>query len=175
MPTIDPLRALLLIVDVQERLVPAMSEGGAMVANGRRLLEAARLIGVPVVATEQNPGKLGGTVAGLPVEGALPKMTFSATGAEGFEPARGGRSDIVVAGCEAHVCVLQSAAALLDAGCRVFVVEDAVSSRRPADKAAALRRLERLGAEVVTAEMAVFEWLGTAAHPRFREAAALIK
>lgn len=176
MPTIDPDRALLVIVDAQERLVPAMSGGDGMVANTRRLLAAAKLVGVPSVVTEQNPGRLGPTVAALGADGAaLAKMAFSAAGADGFEAARGGRRDVVISGCEAHVCVLQTAIALLDAGCRAFVVEDAVSSRLESSKAAALRRLERLGAEIVTAEMVIFEWLGTAVHPRFREVVALVK
>jgi nicotinamidase-related amidase len=82
---------------------------------------------------------------------------------------------VVVAGCEAHVCVLQTVLGLIDSGRRVFVVQDAIGSRRAENKEAAVRRMERHGAEIVTTEMVVFEWLGSAEHPRFREAVALIK
>ena len=82
---------------------------------------------------------------------------------------------IVLAGAEAHVCVLQTALGLLDRSRRVFVVADAVGSRRPENKKAALRRLERAGAEVVTTEMLIFEWLGSAEHPAFKSVIALVK
>jgi len=82
---------------------------------------------------------------------------------------------LVVAGCETHVCVLQTALGLIDAGRRVFLVRDAVGSRRAESKEAAIRRLERHGAEVVTTEMVIFEWLERIEHPRFREALALVK
>ncbi len=95
--------------------------------------------------------------------------------ADGFTEALPNRPDIVVAGCEAHVCVLQTVLGLLDGGRRVFVVRDALGSRRAESKETAIRRMERHGAEIVTTEMVVFEWLGTARHPRFREAVALIK
>ena len=81
----------------------------------------------------------------------------------------------MLAGCESHVCVLQTALGLLRAGRRVVVVQDAVGSRQAASVRAALDRLARHGADLVTTEMALFEWLGTAEHPRFREAVALIK
>ena len=86
-----------------------------------------------------------------------------------------GKPDILVAGCEAHVCVLQTVLSLIGAGRRVFVARDATGSRRAENKETAIRRMERHGAEIVTTEMAIFEWLGTAAHPRFREASALVK
>jgi len=85
------------------------------------------------------------------------------------------RPDIIVAGWEAHVCVLQTVLGLLGAGRRPCVVCDAVGSRRPESRDVALRRMERHGAEIVTAEMVVFEWLGGADHPRFREVLALVK
>ena len=87
----------------------------------------------------------------------------------------GDRRDIVVAGCEAHVCVMQTALGLLDAGRRVYLVRDAVGSRRSESKETAVSRLARHGAEIVTTEMVVFEWLGSAEHPRFRDIIALIK
>ena len=178
MKTIDGARSALLVIDLQARLMPVIHAGDAVIANARRLVAAAALLDVPVTATEQNPKGLGKTVAGLLPEGlaALEKMTFDSCGAPAFLsslPAE--RPDLVVAGCEAHVCVLQTVLGLRDAGRRVFVVEDAIGSRRAENRAGAIRRMERHGAEMVTTEMVIFEWLGTAGHPRFREAMALVK
>ena len=103
------------------------------------------------------------------------KMTFDAGRAPGFFDRLAERHALIVAGCEAHVCVLQTALGLIATGRKVYVVADAVGSRRPESKAAALARMERNGVEIVTTEMVVFEGLGSADHPRFREAVALIK
>ncbi len=106
---------------------------------------------------------------------AFAKMTFDAGRAPGFHDRLGEGRALILAGCEAHVCVLQTALGLVETGRRVFVVGDAVGSRRPESKEAALRRMERNGVEIVTTEMVVFEWLGSAENPRFRQAVALIK
>ena len=177
MRTIDREASALLVVDFQTRLMPAIEDGGSIVAAAQLLLAAARLLDVPVAFTEQNARGLGATVPDLNPsmhEPVLAKMTFDACRDSGLASLPS-RPSLVVAGCEAHVCVLQTVLGLLDAGRRVFVVQDAVGARRAESKAAALRRMERHGAEVVTAEMAVFEWLATAEHPRFREALALLK
>lgn len=175
MRTIDRDSSALLIIDVQARLMPAIAGADALVANLRRLVTAAAAMGVPTCFTEQNPGGLGTTVPDLaPTSPALRKMAFDAC-RDGGLPALPGQPAMVVAGCEAHVCVLQTVLGLLDAGRRVYVVADASGSRTDESKAAALRRMEAHGAEVVTTEMVLFEWLGTAAHPRFREMVGLIK
>lgn len=176
MPTLAADTSFLLVVDFQARLMPAIDRGPDAVANARRLLDAAGLFAVPVLFTEQNPDGLGTTVPEL--AGGHPvfhKMTFDAVRAPGFLDRIPPDREIVVAGCEAHVCVLQTVLGLLDAGRRVQVVSDAVGSRRPDNKAVGLTRMERHGAGIVTTEMAVFEWLGSAEHPRFREAIRLIK
>jgi nicotinamidase-related amidase len=170
--------AVLVLIDLQERLMPAIHDNESVVARAVRLAEAARLLDVPVRATEQNPAGLGPTVAPLSAypSAVLPKTTFSALDDPGFAallPARA--SEIVLAGCEAHVCVLQTALGLLDSGHRVVVAVDAVGSRDPADKAAAIDRLQRRGAEIATSEMVLFEWLRDAKHPRFREVQKLLK
>ena len=177
MAIIDVDNSMLLVIDFQARLMAAIDEGAAAIANGRRLVEAAALFGVPALFTEQNPGRLGPTVPELrPDERSLfAKMTFDASRAPGFADRLAEGRALIVAGCEAHVCVLQTALGLIEAGRRVFVVRDAVGSRRPESKEGALRRMERNGAEIVTTEMVVFEWLGSAESPRFREAVALIK
>jgi nicotinamidase-related amidase len=185
MLTIDRTTSTLLIVDFQSRLMPAIEGGAAAVANARRLLEAAAMFGVPVLFTEQNAAGLGATLPELVAQapelaaqangGIAHKMTFDACRTAGFVERLAGRPDLVVAGCESHVCVLQTVLGLLDAGRRVYLVRDAVGSRRAESKETAIRRMERHGAEIVTTEMVVFEWLGTAEHPRFHEAIALIK
>ena len=159
--------------------MPAISGGEEVVANAGRLLAAAGRLEVPVLITEQNPKGLGPTVAELArPDGSLPvvaKMEFDACRAGGVLDALPAGHHIVVAGCEAHVCVLQTVLGLLDRSRRVYVVADAVGSRRPENKEAALRRLERAGAEIVTTEMVIFEWLGTAADPAFKAVIALVK
>ena len=167
----------LVLIDFQAKLRPAIDQATATIASARRLVDAARLVGAPILFTEQNPKGLGPTVADLAPDPSaiVPKMTFGAVGAPGFferlEPGR----DAVVGGWEAHVCVMQTVLALIEAGRRVFVVSDAVGSRRPESKDIALRRMARSGADIVTMEMVVFEWLQSAEHPRFKEAMALIK
>lgn len=170
--------AALLLVDIQQRLMPAIDDGAAVVANAVRLAEAARLLEVPTCATEQYPDGLGHTVpelAGHP-QLVMAKTAFSAVADPGFATLLPPRtSEIVVAGAEAHVCVLQTALGLVAARHRVLVVADAIGSRKPADKAIALDRLQRHGVEVVTTEMVLFEWLRDSMHPRFREVQRLIR
>jgi nicotinamidase-related amidase len=180
---LTPARSALALIDFQTKLMPAMEDAAAILLNARRLLEAAALMGVPSVVTEQNARGLGPTVPdlaldrdrGAPVVTVVPKMAFGACAAPGFMAAVGARPDVLVAGCESHICVLQTALGLMDEGRRVFVVEDAIGSRRAANKDAALARLARHGAEIVTTEMVLFEWLGTFEHPAFRPVSALIR
>ena len=179
MPTLDRSRSVLAVIDFQERLVPAIAGGDEVVANAVRLLSAAEQLGVPVLMTEQNPKGLGPTVSELTrPEGAVrvvAKMEFDACRARGVVDALPPGHHIVVAGCEAHVCVLQTVLGLLDRSRRAYVVADAVGSRRPENKAAALARLDRAGAEIVTTEMVLFEWLGTAEDPSFKSVVGLVK
>jgi nicotinamidase-related amidase len=170
--------AAVLLIDIQERLVPAISDGGQMVTRAVRLAEAARLLDVPVLATEQYPKGLGVTVAALAAYPAatLDKTVFSAADAPGFAgllPA--GTREVVIAGCEAHVCVLQTVLGLLGSRHRVILAADACGSRDPADKALAVDRARQHGAEVVSTEMVLFEWLRDASHPRFRDVQKLLK
>jgi len=170
--------AILLLVDLQERLMPVITDHEVVVARAVRLAEAATLLDVPVRATEQKPAALGPTVpplAGYP-QAVLTKTTFSAAADPGFAallPA--GSGEIVVTGCEAHVCVLQTVLDLLASGRRVIWAADATGSRDPADRAAAIDRARQHGAEIVTSEMVLFEWLRDARHPRFREVHKLLR
>ncbi|MBQ0819460.1 isochorismatase family protein [Microvirga sp. HBU67558] len=176
MKTIDRDRSTLLVIDIQGRLMPAIEDGPAVIANAKRLTEVAALLAVPVLFTEQNAAGLGPTVQELTPSGPVAhKMTFDAVRSPGFIDMLPKDGAIVVAGCEAHVCVLQTVLGLLGQGRQVFVVRDALGSRRAESKETAVRRMERHGAEIVTTEMVTFEWLTTCEHPRFREAAALIR
>jgi nicotinamidase-related amidase len=170
--------AALLLIDLQARLVPALSDGPGVVSRAARLAEAARMLDVPVVATEQYPAGLGPTVpelAGFPSE-TLAKTSFSAAAEPGFAGLLpDSASEIVVAGCEAHVCVLQTVAGLLSAGRAVFLVADAVGSRFAADRELGIDRARQHGAQIVTSEMVLFEWLRDARHPRFRDVQKLLK
>jgi len=195
----------LLLVDYQERLMPAIHEGAAVLANARRLAQFAALLKVPMLLTEENPAGLGGTVPELQtlVTGAggktFAKMSFSAVAAGLPEllrpPARAPqgnarslpkhlqkpakaapeRNTVVMAGCEAHVCLLQTALDLLDDEFDVWIVTDACGSRSERNRDAAFDRLAGAGAELVTTEMVAFEWLRTADHPAFAQVLQLVK
>jgi nicotinamidase-related amidase len=177
MLTIDPKRSLLLVVDFQSRLMPSIHEGGTVVRNANRLIDAAKLFDIPRLFTEQNAKGLGPTVEDVPVEKdrLVHKQFFDACREHGFLDRVPADAHAVVAGCESHVCVQQTVLGLLEASRKTYVVRDALGSRRPDDKETAIRRMERHGAEIVTTEMVVFEWLQTADHPQFRPAVALIK
>ncbi|HZT88216.1 MAG TPA: isochorismatase family protein [Stellaceae bacterium] len=177
MPSIDRDNCVLLLVDFQARLMPAIEDGAAVVANAKRLIEAARLLQVPAVLTEQNAGGLGTTIPELrPAAAAVVhKMTFDACLAPEFWRALATRPDVVVAGCETHVCVLQTVLGLLQGGRRVHAVRDAMGSRRAESKETAIRRMSRHGADVLTTEMVLFEWLRTAEDSRLRQIIDLIR
>ncbi len=190
----------LVLIDFQARLMPAIHDAPAVLANARRLAQMARLIEVPVWATEQNPAKLGGTDEALAAlcDRIVSKMAFS--GAQELQPLlapqptapRGNarslprhlqkaapsepeRSTVVIAGCETHVCLLQTALSLLEADWDVWVVTDACGSRTERNRDAAYDRLAGAGCELVTTEMVGFEWLRDCEHPQFRALQALIK
>lgn len=194
----------LVLVDYQARLMPAIHDATAVAANAVRLGQMAALLEVPVWGTEQNPARLGENLPAIRALCAktLAKMHFSAC-ADGLSdwlrpPVRAaaprgnarslprhlqkspaeeapGRNTIVIAGCESHVCLLQTALDLLDEEFDVWVVTDACSSRTERNRDAAFDRLASAGAELVTTEMVAFEWLRTAEHPAFKALQGLIK
>ena len=171
---IDVHRSLLLVIDFQERLLPAIHEHEQLLANVTWLIRAARKLGVPVAAVEQYPKGLGRTVKGvrelLPEGAVAQKVQFSAVAARCLVNLPGAdRAQIVLVGTETHVCLLQTALELLEEGKEVYVVADAVGSRQAADRDLALARMRQEGARIVSREMVVFEWLGEAATPLFRE------
>lgn len=167
-------KAVLLVVDVQERLLPAIHDGEAILANCIWLVGVARRLGVPVVVSEQYPAGLGPTAADLKAALAeahfVEKTHFSCVsdGCLGGTEVEA-RRQVIVVGTEAHVCVQQTVLELRWQGKEVFVVADAVGSRKPADRDAALARMRAHGVEIVTREMVAFEWLKRSANDLFRE------
>ena len=176
--------SVLLIVDIQERLAAAMPEDSreTVFRNAGILLDAARLLDVPVILTEQYPKGLGPTASavtthlGGQVE-RLEKTVFSCCGADDFSNrlASTGRRQVLIAGMEAHVCVLQTALELLGDGHEVFVVEDAICSRNPANHHNAVERIRQAGGLIASTESVVFEWLRHAGHEHFKTISKLVR
>ena len=198
---LDSFESQHVLVDYQQKLMPVIHEGPQVLANALKLAQLAKLMEVPVFGTEQNPSRLGANDSELRnlCDKTLAKMHFSAV-AEGLgewlrPPAKpqGGnarslpkhlqkpqqqeaeRSMIVIAGCEAHVCLLQTALELLEDEFDVWVVTDACGSRTERNRDAAFDRLAGAGAELVTTEMVAFEWLRSCEHPAFKDMLALVK
>lgn len=199
---LDAVESQVVLIDYQSKLMPAMLDHVRVQANALLLAKAARLLDVPVWGTEQNPTRLGGNIPELKAlcGHTLSKMHFGAV-ADGLAdrlrppakpssgnarslpkhlqkttgPAPTERNTIVLGGCEAHVCLLQTALQLVEHEFDVWVVTDACSSRTERNRDAAFDRLASAGIELVTTEMVVFEWLQTCEHPGFREALALVK
>ncbi|MGH7142931.1 MAG: isochorismatase family protein [Planctomycetota bacterium] len=179
----------LVVVDLQERIMPVIDGGAEVIERTRRLIVAARRLEIPVFLTEQVPEKLGATVT--PVRdayGPAPARVKAAfSGCESRTPddtagdtlltalQRSGRRQWILAGVETHVCVLQTALDLLAAGGAVFIVDDATASRDPRHRANALHRIERAGGVIVNHESVLFEWLSTAAAPEFRDLSRLVR
>lgn len=200
---LDADESQLVLVDYQSALMPSIHEGQAVLRNALRLGRLARIFDVPTWGTEENPQGLGSSPPELRelCRKTLTKMHFSAV-ADGLtellrppvKARQGGnarslpkhlqkpapepeeqRNAVVIAGCEAHVCLLQTALDLLEEEFEVWVVTDACSSRTERDRDAAFDRLAGAGAELVTTEMVAFEWLRTAEHPLFKDVLSLVK
>ncbi len=180
MEAMDAAQSTLVLVDYQARLMPAIHDAPAVTANGVLLARAAHALRIPVIGTEQNPAGLGPNVEAIRAEcqSTLAKMHFDAC-ADGLlgalADARPQATQVVVAGCETHVCLMQTALGLLRGGKRVWVVASACGSRRGSDHAAAMARLAQAGASIVTHEMVLFEWLGDCRNAAFKDVLKLIK
>jgi nicotinamidase-related amidase len=167
-------QSALMVVDMQNRLAPAIAGFSDVELQCRWLIEVAHQLNIPVLATEQYPHGLGVTVqnllALLKTDQILEKIHFDATAEPAVQAwlADHKTKQVVLAGCEAHVCVLQTALGLLAQGVQVYLVVDAVGSRRASDKQLALARLQQAGAVLVSREMVAFEWLNRAGTEQFR-------
>jgi len=169
----------LVIIDIQEKLAAAMKDSvrKQTVRHTAILAEAAVRLGIPVLRTEQYPAGLGSTVPALQDTGRVVEKTcFSCFAASGFPRSLdGARRQIVLAGMETHVCVLQTALEMHQAGYQVFVVEDATCSRHKRHHRNALARLRQAGVVVSNVESVLFEWLRDARHPAFKTLSRLIR
>lgn len=176
-PRLDPANSALLLIDWQERLYAVMPEERREAARGQaeNLRWLAGELGLPALATEQYPKGLGPTLPALRLQETTEKLTFSAMQAEGFAarlaavlPPSGPRN-VLVSGMETHICVAQSCRDLLEQGYTVWLVADACLSRRELDWQLGLERARADGARVVSAEAALFELIGRAGTPVFKE------
>lgn len=174
----------LLIIDIQDRLASAMPADvlEKVIQNNNILLNAAKELNIPVIHSEQYPKGLGNTVTEiseqLPESSvSIEKTCFSCSEAEGFhdELAKHKRQQIIITGIESHVCVLQSAIQLQRHGYAVYIVEDAVCSRKKANHKNAIKRLRQSGIIISNVESVLFEWLRDATHPKFKMLSKLIK
>lgn len=175
----------LLIIDAQERLAAAMPPDDLerALANIKRLVAAAKVLGIPIIATQHNSKGLGTIMAAIAED--LPgdvepteKTCFSCCTAAGFErnlDRQPDRKQVVMVGMEAHICILQTASGLRRWGYQVFVADDAICSRHPAHRINAVERMRHGGIQITSAESVGFEWLGDSTHERFREVWSLFK
>lgn len=174
-------RSALLVVDIQARLAPVVSNREQTIANTAILMKAAKRLAAPVLISEQYPKGLGSTVPELielaPDDAVIEKLHFSCAHEAKFlrRLQELKRDQVVIAGMETHICVMQTAIGLKNAGHSPFVVADATSSRRIESYSTALERMRAEGIAIVTTEMVLFEWLQRAGSPEFKELSALVK
>lgn len=176
---LDSRRSALWVIDVQEKLCPAIPSAENVVRQTHRLLEAARLLSVPASATVQYPAGLGPLVPSLQTAFPSPeeKRDFSATVCrEALDRwFAEERDQIVIVGMETHVCVLQTVLDLIAEGARPFVVAEAVAARHGRDHETAIERMRDNGASIITVESVLFEWLGSSQHPDFKAISRIVK
>ena len=169
--------SILILIDLQGRLMPAIAQGEAVLKQCIRVAQIAQLLEIPIIGTEQSPSSLGSNLDSIQsyCSKTIEKEHFNAC-ADGLTAAiPDNRQQCILMGCETHVCLMQTALKLIDEGYDVSIVVDGVGSRRVLDKQIALDRLQIAGARLITAEMLGFEWLKTAQNPAFKEVLALLK
>lgn len=174
---INASESALLVVDLQQKLLPAIHDHEAILAQAVRIATIAGLLGVPVIGTAQIPDKLGPNhpdVARL-CDKILPKSHFDACADGLLSALPTAVRQIIVTGCETHICVLQTCLSLLERGYRVLPLLDACGSRKISDRDAAFERLRQAGAVPVTMEMTAYEWMRDSRHAQFRAVLKLIK
>lgn len=172
--------AVLIFIDVQGRLSDQVDDSESLFVNLHRLFQGMDALGVPVIVTEQIPEKLGPTREEFQEfikEPVISKTSFGCCGEQKFFQTleKTGRKQVILCGIETHVCVYQTAMELLATGHKVYVIADAVSSRNPANKALALRRMENEGVRLTGTEMVLFELLGDAKDPAFKSILQIVK
>ena len=179
-PRLTQRNSVVLVIDIQEKLLAAMPTASALLRDAGFLLDVAKVLSMPVMATEQYPQGLGGThpeIAKRIGEDRPSKLAFSCCGAPGLltELKKLERPNVVLLGMETHVCVLQTALDLLADGLQIFLPVDGLASRFPLDHQTALRRMEAAGGIPTTVESIAFEWMGGADHPQFKVVSKLVR
>ncbi len=176
---LDPDNSRLVLVDYQARLMPAIDDHVSVLKQAVRLGKLANLLDVETVGTEQNPLGLG---SNQPEIRSLCSQIFAKMNFAAFSESAplewllgSSKKQLVLAGCESHVCLLQTAFSALAHGASLAIVEDACGSRKASDRRAAMARLRIAGAQIVTFEMVAFEWLRSSEHPKFKRVLALLK
>ncbi len=178
---LDTKQSVLLIIDVQEKLLPVMSEVSGLLMSITKLVQGMQILEIPIIVTEQYSRGLGATVSEIrkliPDIEAVEKRSFSCCINEKFMSVLNqlNRKQVLVSGIETHVCVYQTCIDLLEEGFDVFLIVDAVSSRKQDDKDLAVRVLEKEGVQLRSVEMALFELIKTSQHKQFKELSTIIK
>lgn len=176
-----PENAALMIIDVQGRLASLMHQADDLVKEINTMIKAAEILDLPIIWMEQYPQGLGYTVDAikdnLTGHQAIEKITFGGCGCDEVMQSLkdSGRSQVIVTGIEAHVCVYQTVLGLLEEGYQVAINQDAISSRKPSNKALGLERMKDAGAVKTSTEMILFELMQTAEHPNFKQISNLLK
>lgn len=173
--------SILLVIDIQGNLAHAMHDKESLFKATGQLIKGIKCLEIPMILTEQNPKGLGPTIPEIreliPDLIAIPKISFSCCNEKTFmeEVKKINKRQILISGIESHICIYQTTINLLDMGYEVHIVTDAVASRDPKNRELALRKMERMGATMTCVEMALFELMRTAEHPRFRDIVKIIK
>jgi nicotinamidase-related amidase len=170
-------QSILILIDLQKKLMPAIQNSELLIKQCLRLTEIARLLSIPVIGTEQNPKGLGENIPEIKQQcnQTIVKQFFDACQDGLIEALPKNRHQLFIAGCESHVCMMQTALGLIDSGYQVHIIQDAVGSRFSIDKEVALDRLQQAGAKLLTTEMLAFEWIKTSQHPQFADILKAIK
>ncbi|TPG45220.1 isochorismatase family protein [Flavobacterium pectinovorum] len=168
-----PSNSTLIVIDVQERLLPKIHESEEILKNVIWAIDLARTIGIPIILTEHCPHKIGTTpdiIRDKFEETDIVTKTYFSAVREGnlLENIQKGRKQIIIAGTEAHICVQQTVLDLLELDYEVFILDSAVGTRNPIDKERALNRMQHNGAEIITRDMLAFEWLEKAETELFK-------
>jgi nicotinamidase-related amidase len=174
---LSPKKSTLIFIDLQGRLMPAIYEGDKVLQQCIRIAKIAKLLAVPIIGTEQSPQSLGHNVSEIAqyCQNTISKEHFDGCQDGLIDTLSKNRAQIMIAGCETHVCVMQTALELLQQNFQVSILVDAVGSRKSLDRDIALHRLGTSGATLITVEMLAFEWLASANNPCFKEVLELIK
>lgn len=174
---LSPNNSSLIFIDLQSRLMPSIHQGDEVLKQCVRIGKIATLLKVPIIGTEQSPKSLGSNAKEIQqfCQKTVSKENFDACQDNLIQNLSKNRVHTVLAGCETHVCVMQTALELLRQNYRVSILVDAIGSRRALDRDIALHRLGSAGASLITVEMLAFEWLGSATNPSFKAALEIIK